>query len=78
MFGFNRVNLLDENFAVRKTFLSTERFENYERAGTFDQSSADGTISNKALKGNLRVVQLRENRIETRGVEVLTADSSGQ
>ena len=79
IFGFNRVNLLDENFAVRKTFLSTEQFESYESAGTFDQCiSADGTISNKAREANLRVVQLRENRIETRGVEVLTTDSSGQ
>ena len=76
---FNRVNLLDDNLAVRKTYLSTERFESYESAGTFDQCiSADGTISNIALKGNLRVVQLRENRIETRGVEVLTAESSGR
>ncbi len=79
IFGFNRVNLLDDNLAVRKTILSTERFENYENAGTFDQCiSADGTISNKAREANLRVVQLRENRIETRGVEVLTTDSSGQ
>ena len=73
------MNLLDDNLAVRKTILSSERFENYESAGAFDQCiSADGTISNKALKANLRVVQLRENRIETRGVEVLTAETPGQ
>ena len=79
IFSFKRVNLLDDNLAVRKTYLSTKRFENYESAGKFDQCiSADGTISNKALEANLRVVQLRENRIETRGVEVLTAGSSGQ
>ncbi len=73
--SYNGVDVLDHNLVVRKTYRSTERFENYESVGTFDQCiSADGTISNKALGGNLRVIQLRENRIETSGIEVLTGD----
>ena len=70
--GSGKMDLLDHNFGLRKSYLSTERFENFENAGKFDQCiSNEGAISNPAMNKNLRVIQLLENRIETRGIEVL-------
>ncbi len=69
----SRMALLDRDFKIQKTYLSTERFTSFEDYGKFDQCiTADGKTSNSQSDANMRVIQMRGNRIETRLMSSLT------
>ena len=68
--GKSRMVLLDRDFKTRKSYLPTERFANPETPGKFDQCvAANGKTFNSKSDANMRMVQMRENRIETVAVE---------
>ena len=68
--GRSRMVLLDRDFKIRKSYLPTERFANLETPGKFDQCvAANGKTFNSKSDANMRMVQMRENRIETVAVE---------
>ena len=70
--GNSKMVLLDRDFKTRKTWLSTERFTRLENWGKFDQSvTADGKTLNSKSDANMRLIEMRENRIETKPMSSL-------
>ena len=70
--GSSKMVLLGRDFKPRKTWLPTERLTSLEDCGTYDQCVlASGETTNAKSDSNMRVVQLRDNRIETRPMSSL-------
>ena len=70
--GSSKMVFVGRDFKTRKTWLPTERLTSYEEFGRIDQSvSSSGETTNAKSDANMRVIQLRDNRIETKPVSVL-------